>query len=413
MPLLPRWALTALTSLPLLAPIAPYPQAPPLPSDGSRLPALVDDDEKVLVKLAPDGRVTGIRDDLLIQVAGSGDYVLVLPGRVEDVTNQGGDTPPGLQDGHISFLGHLEGRRVLAAEARLDPERHAVELPMEVAISYFQDGKRLDPGAAAGRPGTFRQHIDIRNLTGKPMTFARGRPDIAVVAQVLEALRGVPSIYTPEIDLGAVYPLPTFLPLTPPPSDQPGSVDKQVYVPLRANVTVQLDSATSLASAPGAQVTQDARGTRLKWTTRLPADTDSSGDLALDFSYRTSRLRLPALDLSVAVLPLPASVFSPPGGEDWPTHLRGADPPTLERLAVKAQAGAASLHRIGDLPPPVGRPGPGPERVGYDLTLDSGAVPRPPTAPPAPLRAQPWTVALALIGALVAGANAWWAWSRH
>lgn len=412
MPPLPRWALTAITSLPLLAPIAPYPQAAPLPSDGSRLPALVDDDEKVLVKLAPDGRVTGIRDDLLIQVAGSGDYVLVLPGRVEDVTNQGGDNPPGLQDGHISFLGHLEGRKVLAAEARLDVGRYAAELPLDVAIGYFQEGKRLDPAAAAGRSGIFREHIDIRNLTGKPMTFARGQPDIPVLAQVLEALRSVPSIYTPEIDLGSVYPLPAYLPMTQPP-DRPGSVEKQVYVPLRASVTVQLDSGTNLVSAPGAQVTQDARGSRLKWTTRLPADTDSGGDLALDFSYRTGRLRTPALDLGVAVLPLPPSVFTPPNGRDWPAYLQAADPPTLESLAVKAQAGAASLHRIGDLPPPVGRPGPGPERVGYDLTLDSGAVPRPPTAPPVPLRAQPWAVALALIGALVAGANAWWAWSRH
>ena len=51
----------------------------------------MDDDEKVLVGLAPDGRVAGIRDELLIQVVGNGDYVLVLPGRVEAVTNHGGD----------------------------------------------------------------------------------------------------------------------------------------------------------------------------------------------------------------------------------------------------------------------------------------------------------------------------------
>lgn len=412
MPRLGRWALTALTTVPLLAPISPYPQAGPLPAVGSRLPTLVDDDEKVLAQLAPDGRVTSIRDDLLIQVAGRGDYVLVLPGLVEAVTNQGGDSVPGLQDGHITFMGHLEGRKVLAAEARLDPGRYRSQLPVETAISYFQAGRRLDSGAAAGRSGTFREHVDLRNLTGKAMTFNTGRPDTSVLGQVLEALRGVPSIYTPETDLSAVYPLPASLPLTTG-AGQPASLEKPVFVPLRVNVTAQLDSATTLVSAPGAQVTQDARGTRLYWSRRIPADTDSGGETGLDFTYTTRRLRTPGLDFNIAVLPLRASVFTPPDGGDWAAYLSATDPSTLETLAVKAQAGAASLHRIGDLPPPVNRPGPGPERVAYDLILDSGAVARPPSAPPAPLRPQPWAVALALVGALLLGTNAWWAWSRH
>jgi hypothetical protein len=407
-----RWALTALTTLPLLAPITPYPQAAPLPAVGSRLPSFVDDDERVLVQLAPDGRISNIRDDLLIQVAGNGDYVLVLPGPVEAVTNQAGDAVPGLQDRHVTFMGHLEGRKVLAAEARLNPARYAPQLPIEVAVGYFQAGRRLDPGAAAGRSGTFREHVDLRNLTGRAMTFSTGQPDNSVLGQVLEALQGVPSIYTPETDLNAVYPLPALLPLTPV-VGQAASVEKQVFVPLRANVTFQLDPGTTLVSAPGAQVRQDTRGTQLKWSIRLPADTDSGGQTALDFTYTTGRLRTPGLDFNVAVLPLPASVFTPPTGGDWAAYLAAADPSTLESLAVKAQAGAASLHRIGDLPPPVNRPGPGPERVAYDLVLDSGAVTRAPTAPPAPLRPQPWALALVLIGALLVGANAWWAWSRH
>ena len=404
--------LTALTTIPLLAPIAPYPQAAPMPAIGSRLPSLVDDDEKVLVQLAPDGRVTGMRDDLLIQVAGSGDYVLVLPGRVEAVLNQGGDAVPGLQEGHITFMGHLEGRKVLAAEARLDPKRYAPQLPVEIGLGYQQAGKRLDPGAAAGRAGTFQEDIDLRNLTGRAMTFSVGQPDSSALGQVLEALRGVPSIYTPETDLNAVYPLAPFLPLIPV-AGRPATVDKQVFVPLRANVTAQLDSGATLVSAPGARVTRDARGTRLQWSTRIPADTDSGGQAKIHFTYTTGRLRTPALDFNIAVLPLPASVFTPPAGGDWPTYLRSADPSTLETLGVKAQAGAASLHRIGDLAPPVNRPGPGPERVAYDLILDSGAVRTAPASPQEPLRAQPWAIALALVGALVVGANAWWAWSRH
>ena len=159
--------LTAVTTIPLLAPVAPYPQAAPMPAIGSRLPSLVDDDEKVLLQLAPDGRVTGMRDDLLIQVAGSGDYVLVLPGRVEAVLNQGGDAVPGLQDGHITFMGHLEGRKVLAAEARLDPKRYAPQLPVEIGIGYQQTGKRLDPGEAPLDAALREAQHWLRTLTAK------------------------------------------------------------------------------------------------------------------------------------------------------------------------------------------------------------------------------------------------------
>ena len=307
-----------------------------------------------------------MRDELLIQVAGNGDYVLILPGQVDAITDQGGDAVPGLQEGHPSFMGHLQGRKVLAAEARLDPSRYASQLPIGIAIDYFQGGSRLGAGATAGRAGTFREHIDLRNLTGNSMTLASGTPDTAVLAQVLDALRGVPSVYTPETDLGAIYPLPALLPLTPVPG-RSASVTKTVFVPLRTDVTVQLDSHTSLLAAPGASVTQDARGTRLRWDMRLPADTDGGGEAALDFTFKTDRLRTPGLDFNVTVLPFPASLFMPPGAGDWPAYLRTVDAATLESLAVKAQAGAASLHRIGDLPPPVNRPGPGPERVAYDF----------------------------------------------
>jgi hypothetical protein len=72
----------------------------------------------------------------------------------------------------------------------------------------------------------------------------------------------------------------------------------------------------------------------------------------------------------------------------------------------------ASFHRIGDLVLPLGRPGPGPEKVRYEFILDSGTATAP--APPAaPVRAQPWAVLLVLAALAFGGVTAYWAWSRH
>jgi hypothetical protein len=403
-----RLALAALTSMPLLVPLPAYPQAAPLPAEGNRLPSFVDDDERVHAQLAPDGRVVGMRSTMRIQVAGSGDYVMVLPGTVEAVADQGGDSVPGLRDGKVSFLGHLDGKKLLAAEARLDPSRYAQALPVSVDISYSQGASSLDAAAATGHGGDFSERIRLRNLTGKPAALTAGRADRRALAQTLEALRGVPGVYTPETDLAQLFPLPPNLDIASP---QPATV--QAFVPMAFDVTVQLEASVTAVTAPGATVATDGRGTRVHWTLPLPTDTDSGGDRSLDLAFHTDRFRVPAVSATVVVQPLPSALFTPPGGGAWSNHLASADAGTLNALSLKAQAGALSLHRIGDLAPPVGRPGPGPERVSYDFVLDSGAqvVDRPPPAPP--LKPEPWAWALVGLGVLVVGANAWWAWSRN
>lgn len=403
-----RLALAALTSVPLLVPIPTYPQAAPLPAQGNRLPAFVDDDERVHVQLAPDGRVVGMSSTMRIQVSGSGDFVMILPGTVEDIADQGGDSVPGLRDGKVAFLGHLEEKKLLAAQARLDPARYAPVLPVAVDIGYAQAGTAFDPMAAAGRGGDFTERIQLRNLTGKPASLTAGRADRRGLGQVLEALRGTPSVYTPEIDLAQLYPLPPTLNIA-----APHTVTKEAFVPMAFDVTAQLEAGVTTVAAPGASVITDGRGTRVHWTVLLPADNDSNGDTFLDLAYHTDRFRVPAVSAGVVVQPLPSSLYTPPGGGAWAPVLASADATTLGTLTLKAQAGALSLHRIGDLAPPVGRPGPGPERVSYDFVLDSGAqaVDRPP--PAAPVKPQPWAWALLGLGALVVGANAWWAWSRN
>jgi hypothetical protein len=403
-----RLVLTLLSAAPLLAPIAPYPQAIPLPAQGSLLPTFVDDDERVIGQLGADGRVVSLRDDIKLQVSGNGDFVVVMPGRVDGVVDQGGDEPPGLQDGRVSFMGHLAGKKLLAAEAQLDAAAYAPMLPLRIDIAYFSGDAQVDPQAAQGSAGDFRQVISLHNLTGKPQGFVAGRPDAASLAQALEALRGVPAVYTPETDLGSLYPLPSAIPVQPAANPLPLQT---VFVPLTIDIDARLDPGVSVGDIKGATITRDDRGTRVRWRVVLPADPAGGGDATLSLPYHSDHLRLPGLDFNVSVVPLPAAGFTPPGNGRWSDYLATASPDTQEQLSIKAQAGAATLHRITDLQPPVSRPGPGPEKVSYQLLLDSGQQQAAAPAP-VPATAQPWALALLAVGVVVAAANAWWAWSR-
>ncbi len=388
---------------PTVAPLSPYPVAAPMPVGDSVLPPFVDDDELVRAQLNRDGSIGSMADDLKIKINGGGDYALHLPGRVLTVADQGGDSVPGLFGGRVSFLGHLDtGQKLLAAEATLDPALHAADIPLRVAISY-QDG-----GSAGSGRKSYTENIEIDNVTGQPATFLRGTPDPVALAQALDALHGVPVVYTPEINLATLYPMPARLALRAPVS----TVARQGYVPLAIDARVHLENADRLVAAAGAEVAVDSRGTQLHWVARLPQDTASDGKLTVSFTFTgPAPLREPAVDVRTQVLPLPAALFAPPAGTTWTQAVRASR--NLADLAVLAQSGALSLHRIEDVSPPVGRPGAGPERISYELVLASGRAPKPRAVVEAPLHPQPWAIVLAALAATVVAVNAYWAWSRH
>src|SRR5258708_3652444 len=353
----------------------------------SVVPRFVDDDELVRAQLRRDGSVGAMVDDIKIKIRGGGDYALRLPGPVLNVADQGGDSPPGLADGRVSFLGHLDaGQRLLAAEATLDPKVEAARIPLQVAVAYH------DGGSDGSGRHTFTETIDVDNVTGQPARLLKGTPDTVAWAQALDALHGAPTVYTPEINLSALYPMPASLALHSPVT----GVSRQVYVPLSIDTRVHLQGGDRLVTGGGADVTVDSRGTGLHWIARLPQDSAADGRLSLSFSFTSpAPLRVPAVDMRAQVLPLPASEFEPPVGLTWAKALKTAR--NLADLAVLAQAGAISPHRIGDLAPPVGRPGAGPERVSYELVLASGETPKPPGAVQPPLHPHTRAAELALL----------------
>jgi hypothetical protein len=390
-------------------PIPAYPVAQPLPVGLSKVPSFMDDDEQLRVHLDPFGHILSLLDDIRIKVGGGGDFNVLLPGLVRSVADLGGDEVPGMVDNRVSFQGFLSGtQKIISAEAALDPRAYAAALPLSQSATYLQGGRMVSPLTQAGHAGTYDEQIQIANLTGTVLTLPAGAAtNRAQLAQVLDALRGIADLYTPETDLGAVFPLPPTLSL----GGTVIQVAQPVFVPMRLVTTMRLPAGVRLVDGGGADVTADSRGTLLRWTMFLPAQPGGEGTVTLRVSYATPAFRVPAVETLVDIRPLPAALYKPPSGASWAAYLKTA--PALASTTLLAEGGLASLHRIGDVGPPVGRPGPGPENVRYDLVLDSGRlVPKASPARP-PSRPQAWAVALAALGALVLSANAYWAWSRH
>jgi hypothetical protein len=388
-------------------PLAQYPVALPMPVGDNRLPQFLDDDELLVAQLHPDGTPAKVFDDVTLKLKGSGDFAFKMVNPVLSVTDQGGDDPAALEDGHMAFRGFLTGAKVLKARGELPPAAFGKGLPIIATIAYGRGGQPADPARLEGTGGAFSESVIVTNLTGHAAKFASGKAATAGLAQALDALRQVGDVYTPESDLQGLFPLPPSLSF----SGRTTDVSATVFAPMLVKVTARLDAATVVTDAGGASVTKDQKGTRLDWVLRLPEDTSSGGDAAIKFLYSSARFRRPGIEVNADVVPLPSKVFTPPSGKRWSDYLAGAPDPAA--LAVLAQAGAASINTIGGLSLPLNRPGPGPVKVHYDLILESSSPPRSHAPVAAPARLQPWAALLSILAAGLIVSNAWWSWSRH
>ncbi|MEA2683499.1 MAG: hypothetical protein QOK05_1827 [Chloroflexota bacterium] len=398
---------TALAASPAVdAPIEPYPVALPSPVGTSRPPDFLDEDETVRAKIQADGSVASLVDDAIFRIRGSGDYAIFLPARVTEIANLGGDSPPGLQDSHVSFLGNVIGQGQLGVEATLDKSQVGT-LPLTVALGYSAGGAPINPAALGSATAPVTVTIRLNNLTAVPHEFSRGNAAAPVLAPILENLRQAAQLYTPETDLQALFPLPAALPLTPPATTE----RHDTYVPLAITATVKLPTSATVVDGGGADMVVDSRGSRLTWLKRLPEGLEAGGALTLSFTFSSAHPRLPAIEVRADPVPLPPTALTPPGGGPWATYLAGVKDGSA--AAVLAQEAAASMHRIGELAQPLGRPGPGPVKVKYAFILDSGAAPvvRPPAPPP--VRGQPWLIVLVAAAVGFGAVNAALAWSRH
>lgn len=158
------------------------------------LNARVDSRERVLVDALRDGRVVGLRVVQRLTVTGTGDYFLSVPAPVLDVrAAPGSDAEPGFRRTGILWQGFANRRRVLAADAKLDPVRAASALPLRLELAATVDGRPLV--GSERRSGRLRLELRLTNATAVRVLLASARAARPaelrrVVARTVSRLRG-------------------------------------------------------------------------------------------------------------------------------------------------------------------------------------------------------------------------------
>lgn len=164
----------------LPSPVLPLDSKVPLRTNAStaqlQLPinARMDSRERVLVRTLPAGRVVGVRVVQRLTLTGTGDYFLSVPAPLLDArAAPGSQAEPGFRRSGILWQGFANRRRVLAADAVLDPARAASALPLRLALSATVDGRPLE--SKERRSGRLRLELRLRNTTAVRVPAALGR----------------------------------------------------------------------------------------------------------------------------------------------------------------------------------------------------------------------------------------------
>jgi hypothetical protein len=136
--------------------------------------ARLDSRERVLVRTLPDGRVVGVRVVQRMTLRGTGDYFLSVPAPLLDVrAAPGSQAEPGFRRSGILWQGFSNRRRVLAADAKVDPGRAAAALPLRVELTATVGGNEL--GRGERRTGRLRLELRLRNTTAVQVQAASAR----------------------------------------------------------------------------------------------------------------------------------------------------------------------------------------------------------------------------------------------
>jgi len=127
----------------------------------------VGKDETVYVLLDHDGKV--LEERVVNRIYGKGDVEEIRDyGRYSSVRNMEASAEPKIDDGQIVWDGRLLGKGDIYYEGITDKE-----LPVEVSIKYYLDGREVDASSLAGRSGNLRIEMEIKNKlrVTRPITY--------------------------------------------------------------------------------------------------------------------------------------------------------------------------------------------------------------------------------------------------
>jgi len=303
----------------LPSPSLPLTPEPPLTSGAQlleqRIPGRLRSRERISVDAAPDGAVSGVTVRQLLTVKGSGDYSFAVAAPVLAVDRApGSESDPGQREGAVLWQGFSAGRRVLGADARLEPAAAAPSLPLRVHV------------ARVG-PRTVRVSIANRTATRVDSFAARAVP--GSVAAALDAIRG-------DLRAGRASGAQS-IELLPP----LGRARRIAAAPLAVRAAVGLPAGATLEAADG--LTAHTAGRRVEARGTLGGGAVATLTLRVPQQLR----RLPTVDVAAAPVQ-PTALLAPPRGfSSWRAAARaGAAATRGEAFLDRALAAALSVARV-------------------------------------------------------------------
>ena len=303
----------------LPSPSLPLTPQPPLTSDAvlleQRIPGRLRSRERVSVDAAPDGAVRAVTVRQLLTVDGAGDYSFAVAAPVLAVERSPeSQSDPGQREGAILWQGFSAGRRVLGADARLDPTAAAPVLPLRVRVT---------------RVGARTVRISIANRTETRVDSYAARAVPATVANALDSIRR-------DLRAGRVSGSRS-IELLPPIRRK----RRPASAPLAVRAALTLPDGAALETAKG--LTASTAGRRV-----LARGTLAGGAEAV-LTLRVPRQpgRLPRVDVSAAPVP-PVALLEPPSGvASWRAAVTaGAQGTRGEAFVDRALAAVLSLARV-------------------------------------------------------------------
>jgi hypothetical protein len=177
------------------------------PSQLQQLPlnARVDSREHMIVDALAEGTVVGVQVLQRLTLVGTGDYFFTVPAPLLDVRpGPGSQAEPGFRRSAVVWQGFANRRRVLAADAKLDPGRVAEALPLRLELRATVDGRPLERNER--RSGRLLLELRLRNTTAVRAPMVSARPVRAgdvrrIVARIASQVRKGESPGQPTLEV--------------------------------------------------------------------------------------------------------------------------------------------------------------------------------------------------------------------
>jgi len=129
-------------------------------------PTDVTDRETVYSLLNPDGTVKKSIVVDWLQLKGNGNVTVKDIGQLKNLKNVSGTEKPSIQDGQIIWNTQVNGEKSIYYSGETNQQ-----LPVDVSISYYLDGQKMDAASIAGKNGTVKIEVKLKNLLKQNKTI--------------------------------------------------------------------------------------------------------------------------------------------------------------------------------------------------------------------------------------------------